>query len=80
MSNINVFDWSLLKIDKRSHKNIDIYYIGYISLNKIDDYNNIYSVNPLYLIVNTENGHIEEKSRSKYFVFDSTDKNQKTFK
>ena len=28
MINLNGFDSSLLKIDKKSYKNIDIYYIG----------------------------------------------------
>ena len=28
MTNIKVFDSNLLKIDKKSYKNIDIYYIG----------------------------------------------------
>ena len=38
MINIRVFDSNLLKIDKKSYKNIDIYYIGYILIKKIDDY------------------------------------------
>ena len=41
------FDARLLKIDKKSCKNIDIYYIGYIAIKKIDDYESIYSVNLL---------------------------------
>ena len=45
-------------------------------LKKIDDYENIYSVNPLYLIIDEVDGHIEEKNESKYLVFDSTDKNK----
>ena len=52
MINIKNFDSSLLKIDKKSYKNIHIYYIGYITIKKIDDHENIHSVNPLYLIVN----------------------------
>ena len=43
------FDVRLLKVDKKSYKNINIYYIGYITIKKIDDYEGIYSVNPLYL-------------------------------
>ena len=39
---IKNFDSNLLKIDKKSYKNIDIYYIGYITIKKIDDYENIY--------------------------------------
>ena len=53
------FDARLLKIDKKSFKGIDIYYIGYITIKKIDDCENIYSVNPLYLLVNHANGYIE---------------------
>ena len=51
MINIEDFDSSLLKIDKRSYKNIGIYYIGYITIEKIDDYENIHCVNPLYLMI-----------------------------
>ena len=36
----------LLKIDKKSYKDIGIYNIGYITTRKIDDCENIYSVNP----------------------------------
>ena len=42
------FDARLLKIDKKSYKGIGIYNIGYITIKKIDDYENIYSVNPLF--------------------------------
>ena len=50
---------NLLKIDKKSYKSISIYNIGYITIKKIDDCENIYSVNPLYLLVNHANGYIE---------------------
>ena len=49
-------------------------------LKKIDDYENIYSVNPLYLIIDEVDGHIEEKNESKYLVFDSTDENKEVLK
>ena len=55
------FELNLLKIDKKSYKNIDIYYIGYVKIKKIDDYESIYSVNPLYLRVNHASGFIEQK-------------------
>ena len=77
MINIEVFDPDLLKIDKKTYKNIDIYYIGYITIKNIDDYEYIYSINPLYLIIGEVDGHIEEKNGSKYLVFDSTDENRK---
>ena len=47
------FDAKLLKTDKKSYKNIDIYYIGYIAIKKIDDYESIYSVNPMYLRIDS---------------------------
>ena len=67
---------NLLITDKKSYKNIDIYYIGYITNKKIDDCENIHSVNPLYLIIGNVDGHIDEKNGSKYLVFDSTDENK----
>ena len=74
------FDAKLLKIDKKSYKNIDIYYIGYITIKKIDDYESIYSVNPLYLRIDHANGYIEEKGVNKYLIFDSTDENKELLK
>ena len=50
MTNLKSFDSNLLKLDKKSYKNTGIYYIGYTTIKKIDDYENIYSVNHLYLI------------------------------
>ena len=73
MINIKKFDSNLLKIDKKSYKDIGIYNIGYITIKKIDDYENIYSVNPLYLIITHASGYIEEKRVNKYLIFDSTD-------
>ena len=70
----------MLKIDKNSYKNIGIYNIGYITIKKIDDYENIYSVNPLCLIIAYANGYIEEKGVNKYLVFDSTDENKELLK
>ena len=55
------FNSMLLKTDKKSYRNIGIYNIGYITFKKVDDYENIYSVNPLYLIIAHANGYIEEK-------------------
>ena len=58
MINIKNFDPNLLKIDKKSFKGIGIYNIGYIMTKKIDDYENINSVNPLYLIIDHASGYI----------------------
>ena len=75
------FDARLLKIDKKDYNEIDIYYIGYVTIKKIADYNNINSVNPLYLMINQMIGHfecnsIEEKNESKYLVLDEIDENK----
>ena len=80
MINIKNFDSNLLKIDKKSYKDICIYNIGYITINKIDDCENIYSINPLYLIIDHASGYIEEKEINKYLVFDSTDENKELLK
>ena len=80
MINIKDFDSSLLKIDKKSYKNIGIYNIGYITIKKTDDYESICCVNPLYLMIGKVIGHIEEKNTSKYLVFDSSDENKEVLK
>ena len=56
-----------------------------LQLKKSDDYENINSVNSLYLIIGKVDGHIErniaeEKNESKYLVFDSTDENKEELK
>ena len=59
--NIRDFGSILLKIDKKSYKNIDIYNIRYITI-KNDDYKNINKVNPLYLLIDKVDGYIEENN------------------
>ena len=61
MINLNNFNLKLLKINKTMYKDIDIYYIGYITIKKIDDYENIHSINPLYLIINSAAGLLLKK-------------------
>ena len=70
----------MLKIEKKSYKDIGIYNIGYITIKKIDDCETIYSVNPLYLLVNHVNGYIEENGMNKYLIFDSADENKELIK
>ena len=48
--NVLNFEPINLKLDKKTWKDIDIYYIGYVDKNKQDWCVN--SVNPLYLIIN----------------------------
>ena len=64
MINIRNFDSILLKLDKKSYKNISIYYIGYIT-KKDFKYLNIHSVNLLYFLVDKVDSFIEEKEGNK---------------
>ena len=76
----------MLKIDKKDYNKIDIYFIGYVTTKKIDDYTDINSVNSLYLKINEMIGHfecnsiecnsIEEKNENKYLVLDDLDENK----
>ena len=70
----------MLKIDRKSYKNLGIYNNGYITIKKNDACQNIYSVNPSYLRVNHACGYIEEKNGNKYLIFDCTDENKKLLK
>ena len=76
MINVKNFDSNLLKIDTKSYKNINIYYIRYITI-KDTDYVNINIVNPLYLIFDKVDGYIEESNGCKYLIFASTDQTKK---
>ena len=59
---------------------IDIYYIGYVTVRKIANCNNIDSVNPLNLMINEMIGHFQEKNESKYLVLDDVDENKEVSK
>ena len=72
MINLKNFCSNLLKIDKKHYKGITIYYMGYITIKKIDDCENIDSVNPFYLLVNHANGYTEEKYGNKYLIFEDS--------
>ena len=72
MINLKNFDTNLLKIDKKHSKGINLYYIGYSTIKKIDDCENIYSINPLHLLINHASGYIEERNINKYLIFDNS--------
>ena len=66
--NVLNFEASNLKLDKKTWKDIDIYYIGYVD--KKPDWN-VNSVNPLYLIINRVYGSISEENGNKFLTRDS---------
>ena len=76
---IKNFHSNLLKIDKKPYKDVDIYYIGYITIKKFSDCKNIHSINPLYLIIHSATGYFKEKYREKYLILDSTEKYKEVF-
>ena len=77
---IETFDSNMLKLDKKSYKNLDIYNIGYVTIKKIGYGYDINSVNPLYLRIDNANGYIEEINEDKYLVFDDTYENKELLK
>ena len=74
------FEPNLLKTDKKSHRDFDTYYIGYITIKNFTScngnciYENIRSVNPLYLIFHSATGYFEEKNGEKYLILDPIEK------
>ena len=79
MVNIEDFHSNLLKINKKLHRDIDIYYIGYLVIKKIDEYENIHSMNQLYLIIHSATGYFKEKMVKKYLIIYSTEKDKEVF-
>ena len=55
-------------------------FIGFVTIKKNEDCENIYSANPLYLIIGKLDGHIEENIESKHLVLDSADENKEVSK
>ena len=77
--NVRNFHSNILKIDKKSHKDNDIYYICYITVKKSGDCENIYSLNRLYLIFHSATGYFKEKNGKKYLILDLTEKYEEVF-
>ena len=87
MIDIRNFHLNLLKIEKKSHKDCDIYYIGYNTIKKLSncncdcdcDYGNIRSVNSLFLIIHSTTGYIKQKYGGKYLILDLKEKYEESF-
>ena len=77
---IETFDSTMFKLDKKRYKNLDIYNIGYVAIKNIGYGYDINSVNPLCFRINNVNGYIEEIIRDKYLVFDDADENKELLK
>ena len=64
------FEAGNLKLDRKTWKNLDIYFIGYVD--KKPEWN-VNSVNPLYLLINRVYGFISERNGNKYLTIDEGD-------
>ena len=76
--------WLISKIftqtaDKKSYKEIDIFNIGYSTIKKFRDCENINIINPLYLIIYSATGHFKEKNGEKNLILDSIDKHEEVW-
>ena len=73
MSNIKHFHSNLLKVDEKSYKDIDVYYIGYITIKKFGDWENIQCKS---VVFNNSLCYwiFYRKDNKKYLIVDSTDK------
>ena len=73
---IEKFDSSMLKLDKKSYKDLDIYNIGYVTIKKNGYGYDINNSNPLYLPIDNASGYIKEINEDKYLVLDDTYENK----
>ena len=55
----------MLRLDKKTYKNLDIFNIGYVTVKNIGSSigHSINSVNALYLRIDNASGYIEEKGQ-----------------
>ena len=71
---LDEFDASKIKVDKKDFNDIDIYYLGYEHKKKISECNVINSVNPLYLRIVDIKGQFEKgKDDAWYLVISDKD-------
>ena len=71
---LDEFDGSKIKVDKKDFNDIDIYYLGYEHKKKISECNVINSVNPLYLRIVDIKGQFEKGKDDAWYLVIS-DKN-----
>ena len=58
--NLDEFDGSKIKVDKKNFNDIDVYYLGYKYQKKITECNKINSVNPLCLRIKDTKGEFKK--------------------
>ena len=72
--NLDEFDESKIKVDKKDFNDIDIYYLGYEHKKKISECDVIISVNPFYLRIVNMNGQFKKgKDDVRYLIISDND-------
>ena len=71
--NLDEFDGSKIKVDKKDFNDIDIYYLGYEHNKKISKCDVINSVNPLYLRIVDMNSQFEKDKDDAWYLIISGD-------
>ena len=71
---LDEFDESKIKVDKKDFNHIDIYYLGYEHKKKISECDVINSVNPFYLRIVNMNGQFKKgKDDVQYLIISDND-------
>ena len=70
---LDEFDESKIKVDKKDFNDIDIYYLGYEHKKKISECNVINSINPFYLRTVDMNGQFEKGKDDAWYLIISND-------
>ena len=71
--NLDEFEESKIKIDKKYFNDIDIYYLGYEHKKKISECDVINNVNPLYLRIMDMNGEFKKGKDDVWYLIISDD-------
>ena len=71
--NLDEFDESKIKVDKKDFNDIDIYYLGYEHKKKISECDVISIINPLYLRIADINGQFEKGKDDVWYLIISGD-------
>ena len=66
--NLDQFDESKIRVDKKDFNDIDIYYLGYEHKKKISKCNVINSVNPLYLKITDMKGQFKKGEDDAWYL------------
>ena len=74
---LDEFDGSKIKVDKKYFNDIDIYYLGYEHKKKISECDVINSVNPLYLRIENTNGQFKKGKDDVWYLIISGDESIK---